>query len=100
MKNPNVCPTYIFCYFDIYNFVDSPIGGNTLTEYSQRGNPPPTNECPENDIKQSDSEVPVMPELSGMPSTPSLPLLPCPLWPERVAPAKVLCMGWIEVFDI
>ena len=41
---------------------------------------PPTNECPGYDTKQSDSEVPVMLELWGMQSTPSLPLLPGPLW--------------------
>ena len=35
----------------------------------------PRNECPVFDTKQSDAEVPVMPELWGMRSTPSLPLL-------------------------
>ena len=37
------------------------------------------NECPGYDTKQSDGEVPVMLELWGMWSTPSLPLLPGPL---------------------
>ena len=36
----------------------------------------PTNECPGYDTKPSDDEVPVMLELWGMWSTPSLPLLP------------------------
>ena len=37
------------------------------------------------DIKQSDGKAPVMLELWGMQSTPSLPLLPGPLWPGEVA---------------
>ena len=37
------------------------------------------NEYPAYDTKQSDSEVPVMMELWGMWSTPSLPSLPGPL---------------------
>ena len=54
--------------------------------YSAEGKDPPSNECPEYDIKQSDGEDPVMLELWGMPSTSSLPLLPGPLWPGVVAP--------------
>ena len=38
------------------------------------------NECPDYDIKQSDGEVPVMLELWWKRITPSLPLLPGPLW--------------------
>ena len=44
-----------------------------------RGVRPPSNECPGYDTKQSDDEVPTVLELSGMQSTPSLPLLPGPL---------------------
>ena len=51
------------------------------------------NECPGYDTKQSDSEVPVMLELWGMRSTPSLPILPGPLWPGMVAPDRALSMG-------
>ena len=51
------------------------------------------NECAEYDTKQSNGEVPVMLELWGMQSTPSLPLLLCPLWPGMVAPDRVLSMG-------
>ena len=36
------------------------------------------NECPEYDTKQFDDEAPVIPELSGMQRTPSLPTLPGP----------------------
>ena len=43
---------------------------------------------PEYDIKQSDGEAPVMLELWGMQSIPSLPLLPGLLWPEVVAPDR------------
>ena len=55
--------------------------------------PPPTNACPGYDTKQSDGEVPVMLELFGMRSTPSLPLLPGPLWPGMIAPDRALSMG-------
>ena len=48
----------------------------------------PPNECPGYDTKQSDGEVPAVLELWGMRSTPSLPLLPGPLWPGVVAPDK------------
>ena len=44
----------------------------------QRDKTPP-NECLEYDIKQSDSEVPVLLELWGMRITSSLPSLPYPL---------------------
>ena len=60
----------------------------------------PLNECPGYDIKQSDGEAPVMLELWGMGSTPSLSLLPGPIWPEVVAPDWVLSMGQLELFDI
>ena len=41
----------------------------------------PTNECPGYDTKQSDVEVPVIPGLWGIRSTPSFLLLPGPLCP-------------------
>ena len=37
-------------------------------------------------------------EIWGMWSTPSLPLLPGPLWPGVVVPDRVLSMGQIEPF--
>ena len=55
--------------------------------------PPPPNECPGYETKQSDGEVPAVLELWGMQSTPSLPSLPGPLWPRVVAPDRVLSMG-------
>ena len=36
-------------------------------------------------------------ELWRMQSTPSLPSLLCPLWPEVVAPNRVLSMGQIKL---
>ena len=69
---------------------------NTPTGSLQRGKTPP-NECPGYDTKQSDGEVPAVPELWGMQSTPSLPLLPGPLWPGVVAPERALSMGEIEL---
>ena len=58
-----------------------------------RGASPPPNDYPGYDTKQSDGEVTVMLKLWGMRSTPSLPLLPGPLWPRVVAPDRVLFMG-------
>ncbi len=63
-----------------------------------RGLTPPANDCPSYDTKQSDGEAPVM--LWGMQSTPSLPLLPGPLWPGVVAPDRVLSIYQTEPFDI
>ena len=57
----------------------------------------PHNECPGYNTKQSDGEVPVMQELWGMQSTPSLPSLPGPLWSGAVSPHSVLSMGQIEL---
>ena len=53
----------------------------------------PPNECPAYDTKQSDGEVSIMLGLWGIRSTPSLPLLPGPLWPGMVAPDRALSMG-------
>ena len=58
-----------------------------------RGVRPTPNECPRNDTKQSDGEVPVMMGLWGIRNTPSLPLLPGPLCPGMVAPDRALSMG-------
>ena len=53
----------------------------------------PYNESPEFDTK-SDGEVPVVLELWGMRSTPSLPLLPGQLWPGVVAPDRAYL--WVK----
>ena len=63
-----------------------------------RGVRSPIAECPSYDTKQFGGEAPVL-ELWGMWSTPSLPLLPGPLWPGVVAPDRDLSMGQIELFD-
>ena len=55
------------------------------------------NECPRYNTRQSGGEFPVMLELWGMRSTPSLPLLPDPLWPRMVASGRVLSIGQIEL---
>ena len=65
---------------------------NTLTGSLQRGKTHP-NECPGYDTEQSDGVVPVLLEFWGMWSTPSLPLLTGLLWPEVVAPDRVLSIG-------
>ena len=65
-------------------------------------------ECPGYETKQSDGEVPVILEICGMQSTPSLPSLPDPLWFGVVAPYKGPISGlkrikpWFEftVFSI
>ena len=59
-----------------------------------------TAECPAYDTKQSDGEALGMLELWGMRSTPSLPLLPGWLWPEVLAPDRVLSIGQIDLFDL
>ena len=53
----------------------------------------PRNECPGYDTKQSDSEIPVMPEVWGIQSNPLLPSLPGPLWLGVVTSDKGLSMG-------
>ena len=49
------------------------------------------------DTKQSDGEVPVMPELLEMQSTPLLPLLLGSLWPEVVARDRILLIDQSEL---
>ena len=59
---------------------------------------PPTNECCRYDTKLSDGEAPIIPELWGTHSTPSLALIPSSLWPGMVAPDSVPSMGQTELF--
>ena len=56
--------------------------------FSAEGGKTSHNECPGYDTKQSDGEFPVMLELLGMWSTPLLPSLSGPLWPQVVVPDK------------
>ena len=55
--------------------------------------PPPRNECPGFNTKQSDAEAPAILELWEMWSTLSLPSLPGSLWPGVVVPVRVPSMG-------
>ena len=64
---------------------------NTPTAPLQRGKIPPTSVLDMTLNKQSDSDVPKMLELWGMPSIPGL------LWPGVVPPDRVLSMGQIEL---
>ena len=57
-------------------------------------------ECPGYDTIQSDGEAPVVLEIRGMWSTPSLPSLTGPFWPGVVAPDRVLSMGQIRLFEL
>ena len=50
--------------------------------------------------KRSDGVAPVMTELWGMPSTPSLSSFPGPLWSGVVASDTVLFICQKELFDI
>ena len=59
--------------------------------------PSPLKDCLRYDTKHSDGEAPVLLELWGMRSTPSLESLPAPLWPWVVTPYRVLSMGQIEL---
>ena len=52
------------------------------------------------DIKQLDGEAPIMLELYGIQSNPSLPSLTGPLWPGVGVPDRVLSISHIELFDI
>ena len=84
------------------NYANSLLGHekqNTPAAFLQLGKTPPMS-VPLYDTEQSDDEAPVMLELWGMQSTPSLLLHPGLLQLGVVAPDKVLSMGWIEVFDI
>ena len=68
-------------------------GAEEYTDCTSAEEQDPTNECPRYVTKQSDDEVPVMLGPWGIRSTPSLPLLPDPLWPGVVAPDRALSMG-------
>ncbi len=75
-------------------------GAVGYTDCTAAGRYNPRNECPRYDTKQSDGEIPVMLGLWGMWSTPSLPLLPAPLWPGIVAPDRIQSMGQIELLAL
>ena len=55
------------------------------------------NNFPGYNTNESDGEAPVMLQLWGMKSTPSLSSLSCPLWPRVVALDRVVSMGQIEL---
>ena len=63
-----------------------------LPALQQKGKTAP-NKCPGYDTEQSESEVPVILGLWSMRITPSLPLLPGPLWAGVVAPDRTLSIG-------
>ena len=103
---------FLVCYGSIYEYTncisaDKAPPSNDFAQLADcrihqlhlcRGVRPPTsNKCPAYDTKQSNDEVSVMVELLGMWSTPSLPMLPGPLWPGVVAPDRVLSIGQIEL---
>ena len=83
---------FIVCFAQLAGAVEY-----TDCTFAEEARPPSPHECPGYDTKQSDGEVPVMLELWGMQKTPSLLLLPGPLWPEVVAPDRALSMGKIEL---
>ena len=97
---------------DINSFIPTPAGGKTVSQlFFYKGNrthrlhlsrrvSPPSNESPVYGIKQSEGEASVMLEHWEIWSTPSLPLLPDPIWPRVVALYRVLSMSQIELFDI
>ena len=75
-------------YIYIYIYILAQVAG--AVEYTGCT---PTNACPVYDTKQSVGDVPVMLDIWGLRTTPSLPSLPGPLYPRQVAPARVLSMG-------
>ena len=56
-----------------------------------------TKEYPGYDTKQFHGKAPVILELWGMQTTPTLPSLPRPLWPGVKAPDRVQSMGLKEI---
>ena len=69
-----------------------------LTVSLQRDKNPLTNSCPGCNTNASDGEAQVL-ELWGMWITPSLALLPGPLWLRVVVPVRVPSMDQIELFN-
>ena len=91
--------TLIYIYIKRDNFKDNcPVGWvwRIYRLHLCRG-VKPYNESRGYDTKKSDGEAPVMQELWGIQSIPSLPSLTGPLWPGAVAPDRVLSMGRIEL---
>ena len=76
------------------------IGGAHFAASLQRVKTRPSNECPVYNMKQTDGESPVITELWGIRSTPSLPSLPGSPWPWLLTPDRILSMGQIELFVI
>ena len=68
-------------------------GAVEFTDYLSAGGYLRPKECPRYDTKLSDSEVPIMLELSGMWSTPSMSPLSGPLWLGVIATDRVLSIG-------
>ena len=92
-RSPKPSDAVLFHTQETLLFVAQSAGAVEYTDcFSAEGYPPPS-ECPGYDNKQSDGEVPAVLKLWRMRSTPSLPLLPCPLWPGEVAPDRALSMG-------
>ena len=96
----SLCHTLLYFYpllFSVPHLLSCPFGCRGGVEYtnsiSAEGYDPPK----WYDTKQPDGEIPVMLELWGMWSTPSLPSLPGQLWPVVVAPDRVLSMGQIKL---
>ena len=59
-----------------------------------------SNECPGYDITQPDGETSIILELWEMRSASLLPLLLGSLWPEVVAPYRILSRGRVGLFVI
>ena len=95
---------FTFTWYQVFlsnsnNLQSSSLGlWTTLIVSLQRGKIP-TNECPRYDTKPSDDETPVMMALWKMRSTSSLSSHWGPLWPGVAAPARILSMCLIELFE-
>ena len=80
-----------------FQFIQSAVAVEYINCFSSEGLDFPDNECPRYDTKPSDGKVPIMLELWGMWSTPSLTSLPDPLWSEVVVSDRVLSLCQIEL---
>ena len=94
-----------FLYLHVINFgirwndftlPHSPVGWDSriCRMYLCRGIRPRPNKCPGYDTK-----LHLMEKFGEMWSTPSLPLLPGPLWPRVAVPVRFLSMSQIELFN-
>ena len=83
----------------LFNMFVSPVGWGCRIHQLHlcRWVRPPPYKFPGYETKQSDGEAPLMVELWGLRSNPSVQSLPSPLWPGVVASDRVRSIGQVEL---